>query len=175
MTLERGPIDTNVSLKQTSSGLVGSFKYSAQQVRLGRYSIKLLDELTKDGFDVSWDQRGALHLARTHDRMIQFRKMKSQSLPWEINCKLMSTEECKEKCGVIFDEDIKGGLFIHDDGVVDKDKLRQVLLAEAVKGGVTVVENCGVEKILQTNHRVDAVETTRGTIECVYFVSKNKV
>lgn len=171
--LERGTIDANISknITQTSSGLVGSFKHSAQQVKLGRYSIKLLNELTRDGFDVGWDQRGSLHLARTHDRMIQFRKMKSQSGPWEINCNLMSTEECKAKCGVIYDQDIKGGLFIHDDGVVDKDKLRQVLLEEAVKGGVTVVENCGVEKILQTNHRVDAVETTQGTIECVYFVN----
>lgn len=45
------------------------------------------------------------------------------------------------------------------------------MLSEAIKKGVTLVENCGVEKVLQTNRKVDAVETTRGTIECVYFVN----
>jgi pyruvate dehydrogenase phosphatase regulatory subunit len=55
--------------------------------------------------------------------------------------------------------------------VVDKDKLRHVLLSESIKRGVTVVENCAVEKVLETNRRVDAVQTSRGTIECVYFVS----
>lgn len=118
-----------------------------------------------------WDQRGSLHLARTFDRMLQYRKMKSQSEAWKINCKLMSPEECKAKCEIINDSDIKGGLFLADDGVLDKDKLRQVLLSEAIKRGVTLVENCGVEKVLQTNRKVDAVETTRGRIECVYFVN----
>lgn len=75
-----------------------------------------MDELTKHGHDIGWDQRGSLHLARTHDRMLQYRKMKSISEFYGINCKLMSPEECKEKCGVIFDGDIKGGLFLYDDG-----------------------------------------------------------
>lgn len=120
---------------------------------------------------MGWEQRGSLHLARSYDRMLQYRKMKSQSEAWGINCKLMSTEECKSKCGVIYDGDLKGGLFIEDDGVLDKEKLRQVLIAEAIKGGMTLVENCGVEKVKQTNRKVDAVETTKGTIECVYFVN----
>lgn len=57
--------------------------------------------------------------------------------------------------------------------MVDKDKLRHVLISEAMNRGVTVVENCAVEKVLQTNFQVDAVQTSRGIIECVYFVSKN--
>jgi glycine/D-amino acid oxidase-like deaminating enzyme len=115
--LERGTIETNIkNLTNTSSGLVGSFKHSAQQVKLGKYSVQLLNDLTKEGFDIGWDQRGSLHLARTHDRMLQFRKMKSQSGPWGISCQLMSKEECKKKCEVIHDEDVKGGLLIHDDG-----------------------------------------------------------
>lgn len=55
--------------------------------------------------------------------------------------------------------------------MVDKDKLRHVLLSEAIKGGVTVVEDCAVEKVIQNNRRVDAVQTSIGTVECVYFVS----
>lgn len=87
-------------------------------VKLGQYSIKLLDQLTKEGFDLGWDQRGSLHLARTNDRMLQYRKMKTQSEAWNIKCSLMSKEDCKKKCGLIYDDDIIGGLFIADDGII---------------------------------------------------------
>lgn len=170
--LERGEISENRQVKDSgSSGLVGNFKHSAQQVALAQYSLNLLDDLTKQGFDIGWNQCGSLNVARSHDRMIQYRKMKSQSLAWGIDCNLMSPEECQSMCPLIETGDIKGGLFIPKDGVVDKEKLRQVLLTEAVKRGVTLVENCQVEKVLTSDHRVSAVQTNLGTVECVYFVN----
>lgn len=170
--LERGTISENKQVKDSSSsGLVGNFKYSKQQVALAQYSLNLLDNLTKQGFDIGWNQCGSLNVARTPDRMTQFRKMKSQSLAWDIECNLVTPEECQAMCPLIEASDLKGGLFIPKDGVVDKEKLRQVLLSEAVKNGVTLVENCQVEKIHQTDHRVNAVQTNLGTVECVYFVN----
>lgn len=170
--LERGRINENRQVKDSSSsGLVGNFKHSAQQTALAQYSLQLLDDLTKQGFDIGWNQCGSLNVARTHDRMTQYRKMKSQSPAWGIDCDLMSTEECQAMCPLIESSDLKGGLFIPKDGVVDKEKLRQVLLAEAIKGGVTLVENCQVEKVNQMDLRVDSVQTNKGTVECVYFVN----
>lgn len=171
--LERGSITEGAYAKDSpnSSGLVGTFKKSAHQVALAQYSLRLLDDLTKQGFDVGWNQCGSLSLARTSDRLTQYRKMKSQSAAWGIDCNLLSPEECQSLCPLIEASDIKGGLFIPEDGVVDKEKLRQVFLSEAVKGGVTLVENCQVEKVLQTDHVVNAVQTNLGTVECVYFVN----
>lgn len=37
--------------------------------------------------------------------------------------------------------------------------------------GVQVVENCAVQQILSHNGRVAAVDTSRGMIECQYFVN----
>lgn len=170
--LERGTISESKQMKDaTSSGLVGIFKHSAQQVALAKYSLDLLDNFMKQGFDVGWNQCGSLNVARTHDRMTQYRKMKSQSEAWGIECNLMSPAACKAMCPLIESSDLKGGLFIPKDGVLDKEKLRQVLLSEAIKGGVTLVENAHVEKVLQIGNRVDAVQTNKGTIECVYFVN----
>lgn len=168
--LERGTISENKEIVG-SSGLVGNFKNSAQQVVLAKYSLDLLDNLTNQGFDIGWNQCGSLNVARCHDRMTQYRKMMSLSPAWGIECKLMSPEECLAMCPLIESSDLKGGLFIPKDGVVDKEKLRQVLLSEAIKGGVTLVENCQVEKVLQTDHRVNAVETNFGKIDCVYFIN----
>lgn len=170
--LERGTIDESSHVKDSgSSGLVGNFKYSASNTSLAQYSIKLLDDLTKEGFDLGWNQCGSLNVARTHDRMTQYRKMNSQSQAWGIDCKLLSPEQCTEICPLMESSDLKGGLFIPQDGVVDKEKLRQVLLSEAIKRGVTLVENCQVEKVLAVDHRVNAVMTNLGDIECVYFVN----
>lgn len=170
--LERGTISESRHVKDSgSSGLVGNFKHTSQQVALAQYSVNLLDDLTKQGFDIGWNQCGSLNVARLHDRMTEFRKMKSQSSAWRIDCRMLSPSECQDICPLIETSDLKGGLFMPKDGVVDKEKLRQVLLSEAIKRGVTLVENCQVEKILQHDHRVTAVETNIGTIECVYFVN----
>jgi pyruvate dehydrogenase phosphatase regulatory subunit len=170
--LERGTISESSDVKDSgSSGLVGNFKYSASNTALAQYSLKLLDDLTHQGFDIGWNQCGSLNVARTHDRMTQYRKMNSQSLAWGIECKLLAPEQCQEICPLMQSSDLKGGIFIPHDGVVDKEKLRQVLLSEAIKGGVTLVESCQVEKVLSENHRVKAVETNKGTVECVYFVN----
>ena len=170
--LERGTIGESSQVKDSgSSGLVGNFKQSASNTSLAQYSLTLLDDLTKRGFDIGWNQCGSLNVARTHDRMTQYRKMNSMSQAWGIDCKLLSPEECKEICPLIDTSDLKGGLFIPQDGVVDKEKLRQVLLDEAIKAGVTLVENCQVEKVVASDHHVSAVETNLGKIECIYFVN----
>lgn len=62
-----------------SSGLVGAFKPTYSQVLLTQQTIKLYKELTKKGLPTGWKQCGSLNLARTRDRMTQFRRMKSQS------------------------------------------------------------------------------------------------
>lgn len=170
--LERGMITENRQVKDSgSSGLVGNFKHSAKQTKLAQYSLSLLDDLTKQGFDIGWSQRGSLSVARHHDRMTQYRKMKSQSAAWGIECELLSPSECQSMCPLIDITDIKGGLFIPKDGVVDKEKLRQVLLSEALSRGVRLVENCQVEKVNQSQYKVTGVQTNLGTIECEYFVN----
>lgn len=157
---------------------------------------------------MGWDQRGSLHLARTHDRMLQFRKMKSQSgkiifkkllnfkyfnlifakvhgVSAALLCQLKSVKMHVKLFSIMTLEvdclfTMKVMKLFHKlnfssinkfSGVVDKDKLRHVLLSEAIKRGVTVVENCAVEKIIQKNRKVDSVQTSCGNIECVYFVS----
>lgn len=62
-----------------SSGLVGAFKPSYSQVLLAQQTISLYQDLTQKGLATGWKQCGSLNLARTRDRMTQFRRMKSQS------------------------------------------------------------------------------------------------
>lgn len=45
------------------------------------------------------------------------------------------------------------------------------MISEAVRLGVTVIEKCSVNEILQKNNLVSAVKTNHGRIHCEYFVN----
>lgn len=60
------------------SGLAGAFKPSLSEVKLAQYSINVIKDFTKKGLPTGWKQCGSLNVARTYDRMIMYKRMKSQ-------------------------------------------------------------------------------------------------
>nr|CAI5832874.1 unnamed protein product [Callosobruchus analis] len=154
-----------------ASGLIGVFKPSLSQVKLTKSSVDLYKELEKKGLSTGWKQCGSLNIARTKDRMTVFRRMKAQSVSWQIDCEILSPEECKEKCSLIRIDDIIGGLWIPGDGVGDPYETCLSIISEAKNMGVRIIENCGVKKIDQIDKMVSGVETSLGYINCEYFVN----
>lgn len=154
-----------------SSGLVGSFKPTFSQVRLTQSSVRLLQELEARGRPTGWKQCGSLLLARTRDRMTVYRRMKSQSVAWGIRCDLVTPKKCEELWPMLNVTDILGGLWIPDDGVADPHLLCMSLIREAVAKGVGVMEDCAVTAVLSKDDKVSGVETTKGDIQCQYFVN----
>ncbi|XP_025836998.1 pyruvate dehydrogenase phosphatase regulatory subunit, mitochondrial-like [Agrilus planipennis] len=154
-----------------SSGLIGAFKPTLAQVKLAQSSIQLYKDLEAQGHSTGWKQCGSLNLARTKDRMTVFRRMRAQSILWKIECELLTPKQCKEKCPLLNISDIEGALWIPNDGVADGFKIGKVLISEAVKNGVKVIENCKVTKVYQTNGKVTGVMTELGEIKCDYFVN----
>lgn len=63
-----------------SSGLIGVFKPSYSQVTLTKSSVELYKELESKGLSTGWKQCGSLNIARTRDRLVNFRRMKAQSV-----------------------------------------------------------------------------------------------
>uniref|UniRef100_A0A1B0C9I4 Putative dimethylglycine dehydrogenase n=1 Tax=Lutzomyia longipalpis TaxID=7200 RepID=A0A1B0C9I4_LUTLO len=154
-----------------TSGLVGAFKPTLTQVKIVQKSIQLFQELTDKGLPTGWRQCGSLNLARTRDRMTVFRRMKSQSTGWGIECSILTPEQCKKIFPLLEVSDILGGLWIPKDGVADTTLLCQSLLREAQKMGVTIVEKCAIKHIAQAEGRGQAIETSLGTIYGTYFVN----
>ncbi|XP_059055383.1 pyruvate dehydrogenase phosphatase regulatory subunit, mitochondrial isoform X3 [Achroia grisella] len=154
-----------------SSGLVGEFKPSLAQVRLAQSSIRLLKELESKGRPTGWKQCGSLLLARTRDRMTVYRRMKSQSVSWGIPCELVTPKRCQEIWPMLNVDDILGGLWIPGDGVGDPHMFCMSLIKEAVENGVKVMEDCAVTGVSSKDGKVSGVETTRGYLQCQYFVN----
>ncbi|KOB76949.1 Uncharacterized protein OBRU01_04874 [Operophtera brumata] len=137
-----------------SSGLVGAFKPSLAQVHLAQSSIRLLKELESRGRPTGWKQCGSLLLARTRDRMT-----------------LITPRRCQELSPMLNVDDVVGGLWIPGDGVGDPHLFGMSLMREAVEQGVGVMEDCAVTAVLSRDEKVCGVETTRGAIDCQYFVN----
>lgn len=154
-----------------SSGLIGVFKPSLAQVKLTKQSVKLYQELESKGLPTGWKQCGSLNVARTRDRMTVFKRMRDQSVSWGIECELLTPAQCKEKCPLLYVDDLLGGIWIPGDGVGDPYKVCKSLLDEAVKMGVTLIENCTLKKVTQRKGFVSGVETNFGAIKCDYFVN----
>lgn len=154
-----------------SSGLIGVFKPSLVQVNLTKSSVALYKELESKGLSTGWKQSGSLNVARTRDRMTVFRRMKAQSVSWQIDCELLTPDQCKDKWPLLNTDDILGGLWIPGDGVGDPYETCLSIMAEAKNMGVQVFENCGVRKINHINNRVSGVKTDLGNINCEYFVN----
>ncbi|XP_014279894.1 pyruvate dehydrogenase phosphatase regulatory subunit, mitochondrial isoform X1 [Halyomorpha halys] len=152
-------------------GLVGVFKPTLAQVRLCQTSMEMIRDLEALGLPTGWKQCGSLCLARTSDRMTVFRRMKSLSISWNIDCELVTPIEAQRKCPLIAIDDLKGGLWIPGDGVGDPYTLCSSLLKLAVSKGLRVYENCSVSSVIAKNGRVDKVVTPYGGINCSAFVN----
>ncbi|KAG8237170.1 hypothetical protein J437_LFUL017290 [Ladona fulva] len=154
-----------------SSGLIGMFKASRAETKLAQCSIKLYKELESLGLRTGWKECGSLLVAQTKDRMTMLRKMKALSRSRDIDCDLLTPEDAEKLCPLIKVSDLKGALWIPGDGVGDPYELCHSFASAAKKGGVTVLEDCGVQRIFNEGGKVVAVDTAKGMIECDYFVN----
>ncbi|ENN70883.1 pyruvate dehydrogenase phosphatase regulatory subunit, mitochondrial [Dendroctonus ponderosae] len=154
-----------------SSGLIGVFKPTLSQVSLTKSSVALYEQLKAAGLATGWKQCGSLNLARTRDRLVNFRKMKAQSIAWKIDCEILTPDQCQAKCPLLNVDDLYGGLWIPGDGVGDPYETCISLMDEAMKMGVKVIENCSLKKVVQESGKVAAVDTTLGPVNCEFFVN----
>lgn len=91
---------------------------------------------------------------------------------WGLECEVLTAAQCKEKCPIIEVEDLLGGIWIPKDGVAHPQLICETLVRESAIMGATIVENCPVTEVLNAGYSsVSAVNTSRGRIECDFFVN----
>jgi len=67
--------------------------------------------------------------------------------------------------------DLEGGVFIPSDAVADHSVVCSTLANLAIAGGAKYIKNCRFVSLQVENGRVAAVDTSRGTIQCEFFVN----
>ena len=155
-----------------SSGLISLMKPSSVESKLAKLSKDLYLELQNEqGYFTGWKEVGSLYVAQSEDRMQYYKRLESESVARQVECQLVTPDECKELCQAMEVSDLKGGLWVPGDGVADPYETCLALSHLAAKLGVRIVQHCKVEEVLSSHSRVTGVKTNVGTIECDNFVN----
>lgn len=154
-----------------AAGLLGQLKQNSTESKLCQYSVSLYKKLEEQGLKTGWKQCGSLLLARTKDRMISLKRLKSMAGFVKLDCEAVGPREIAKLCPLLRTDDLLGGLWLPGDGVGDPFETCKTLAGEAVKAGVQVFEECQVLKVLIRKEEVVGVETNKGSINCEYFVN----
>ena len=103
-----------------SSGLISLMKPSSVETKLTKLSKDLYLELQhKEGYYTGWKEVGSLYVAQTEDRMQYYKSLKSESIAREVECDLVTPNDCKNLCPALEVSDLKGGLWVPGDGVAN--------------------------------------------------------
>ena len=103
-----------------SSGLISLMKPSSVETKLTKLSKDLYLELQhKEGYYTGWKEVGSLYVAQTEDRMQYYKSLKSESIAREVECDLVTPNDCKDLCPALEISDLKGGLWVPGDGVAN--------------------------------------------------------
>ena len=162
-----------------ATGLMGVLKPNNLETRMAVLSRDLYKVLEGEGngtmSGTRWftglNQCGSLWVAKKQDRMYQYKQMVANSVQHGITAKLLTPEMIPEYCGLVNTEDLLGGLWVPDDGTANPHEICLALGQEAIMAGVTVVEQCSVQGVTLTSDKRTLVETSKGAVECDYFVN----
>ena len=130
----------------------------------------MYDQLTQD-LDIPFKRIGAILPAFTDEQFEQLPAIKEKAFKNHVyDVEYLSKEEILAKEPELNPE-VKGGLFIPRESIIDPFILVQALAENANENGVDFMLNTEVTGINVVDGAIKSVETTAGTIETTYVVN----
>ncbi|XP_068968504.1 sarcosine dehydrogenase, mitochondrial isoform X2 [Bombus flavifrons] len=147
----RGPSDVEMELLNTTKCIFNSLE-------------------KETGINPGWINNGGLYIARSTERLNEYRRLVTGSKAFGIQAHLISSQEAKELFPLLNEDTIQGAFYSLEDGVIDPTMLINALTKSAKSNGCQIIEDCPVTKILtketiKNNKKVYAVETPYGIIK----------
>ncbi|XP_041376900.1 pyruvate dehydrogenase phosphatase regulatory subunit, mitochondrial-like isoform X2 [Gigantopelta aegis] len=141
--------------------------------KMAIYSRNLYRRLEEEGHGMGWKQCGSISLARTKNRLIDFKRKAALAKANGTEAHIVTPAEIQKLSPLIQTEDLCGGIYIPGDGQLTAPDVTIVLANLAKQKGVKVFEGVQIDKVLTKNKspQVSGVETSHGTIQCEYFVN----
>jgi glycine cleavage system T protein len=155
-----------------AAGLIGQLRATHNMTRLARYSAELYGRLEAEtGQPTGFRQHGSIGLARTHERLIELKRLASMGRTFGLEAEVIPPAEARRLHPLIETGDIVGAVHIASDGQADPVGITQALARGARMGGARLVENCRVTGIRAAGGRVAGVETASGPVACEVVVN----
>lgn len=168
VVLEQGQIGCGTTWH--SAGNIIRMNTDPTAVQLFSESAAVVAEL-HDRHNIGWRQCGRVMMARTQQRMDEFKEVARLLESLGVEVEQITPAEIKDKLPIVNVDDILGALWSPGDGRVDPTALTNAYRKEARDSGVTFFEGVEVKHAIEKNGRVTGVETNQGAIQCEVMVN----
>ncbi|CAG9819893.1 unnamed protein product [Phaedon cochleariae] len=131
----------------------------------------LLAGLEKEtGVNPGWINNGGIFIARTPERLEEYKHFHSLGHMFKLESQLVSPKEAQKICPILDPKSFYGALWSPSDGFTDPSMYCAALIKGATNLGGQLFENTDVTRILteptpNNEKKVVGVETSRGTIK----------
>ncbi|MDW3224055.1 MAG: FAD-dependent oxidoreductase [Paracoccaceae bacterium] len=154
-----------------AAGNCPNFAGSWAVMNMQRYSLEMYRTLAKDvDYPMNYHVTGALRLAHSKDRMMEFEKVASMGRYQGLEMGICTPEELKEYNPFMETHDLEGGLWDPLDGDIDPAQLTQALAKGARDAGGRIERFCPATGIERDGDEW-IVKTEKGDIRCEYVAN----
>ncbi|WP_299374506.1 FAD-dependent oxidoreductase [uncultured Kiloniella sp.] len=155
-----------------AAGLLPLFNMSYSVGKIHQYSVDLYARLEEEtGLNSGLKQVSNIRLARTQDRMDEYRYYVGVAKTLGIDVKWLSVEELKEIWPLCNTDGILGAIQHVDDGYVQPAELTQALAKGARNNGAEIHQHTTVLGMEQQDDDSWIVQTDKGDISCEHVIS----
>jgi heterotetrameric sarcosine oxidase gamma subunit len=142
-----------------AAGIVTELRASHNMTQLARYSSELYGRLEAEtGVATGLKRNGCIRVAKTADRLHEFKRGLSMAQNFGIEGYAVSPAEIRERWPHLEVEDVVGGTWYPNDGQINPVDVTLAMAAGARRGGVRILENVKVQNILVENSRAVGVQ-----------------
>ncbi|MCZ4282834.1 FAD-dependent oxidoreductase [Kiloniella laminariae] len=155
-----------------AAGLLPLFNMSYSVGKIHQYSVDLYASLEAEtGLHSGLKQVTNIRLARTQDRMDEYRYYVGVAKTLGVNVRWLSVEELKEIWPLCNTDGILGAIQHMDDGYVQPAELTQALAKGARNLGAEIHQHTAVIGMEQQDDDSWLVQTDKGDITCEHVIS----
>ncbi|HSE78295.1 MAG TPA: FAD-dependent oxidoreductase, partial [Alphaproteobacteria bacterium] len=168
--LERGRLTCGTTWH--AAGLIGQMRPNRVMTAMSRYGIELYASLEKEtGLATGWKQCGSVNVARTPERLVQFKRLVAQANSFGVEIQLISPAEAGKMWPLLRTDDLAGAVWLPGDGKANPADLTQSLAKGARMAGAKFFEGVRVTGVDVERGRAVGVVTDRGTVVCETVVN----
>jgi 4-methylaminobutanoate oxidase (formaldehyde-forming) len=164
LVLERNEIGSGTTWH--AAGAVGRMRVSAGLARINDRSAAMYARMAEEsGLPTGWVENGSLTLACTRDRMVQLRRTGALASHFGVTAEEIGPAEAAALWPSADLDDVIGGVYLPNDGIVDPLALTRAIAEAARRRGVVIREGAGVDHVLVKDGRARGVRTAQGDVE----------